>query len=145
MKIKSSLKKLLPLLALMAVVLPFVALALCQYEEVKQTSEISENPLSLATMQSLYIDCLNQPVIVSNETSIRVALEPSETLKPIYFESPQLIELDESIPKEGLVTFNNLIALQDKLEISISSTPSSNTIDSVFVDTKEVEKALNQW
>lgn len=45
--------------------------------------------------------------------------------------------------KKNLVTFNDVIALQDELGISISSTPSSYTIGSVFVDTKKVENALD--
>ena len=131
-------KKLLPCLALIAAVLPFAVVASCQSEEVELTSEISENPVSLATMQSLYIDCLKQPVIVSNVTSTRAVIK----LAPIYLESPQPLLLDETISKESIVTFNDVIALQDELGISIGSTPSSNTIDSVFVDIKKVENAL---
>lgn len=142
MKIKSSLKKLLSMLALMVVVLPFAVVASCQSEKVEQTSEISENSVSLATMQSLYINCLKHPVVVSNVTSTRAVIESCETLSPIYLESPQPLLLDEPIQKENLITFNDVIALQDDLGIFISSTPSSNTIDSVFVDTKKVEKAL---
>lgn len=139
---KSSLKKLLPMLALMVVVLPLAILASCQSEKVEQTSGISENSVSLATMQSFYIDCLKQPVVVSNATSTRAVIESCETLSPVYLESPQPLLLDKPIQKENLITFNDVIALQDELGISISSTPSSNTIDSVFVDTKKVENAL---
>lgn len=126
------------MLALMAVVLPFAVLASCQSEEAEQT----ENPASLATMRSIYFDCLKQPVIVSNVTSTRAAIESSRTLAPVYLESPQPLLIDEPISKESLVTFNDVIALQDDLGISISSTPSSNTVDSVFIDIKKAENAL---
>lgn len=122
------------------VLLAFAIMASCQSEEVEQTTEISENPVSLATMQSFYIDCLEQPVIVANATSTRAVME---TLAPIYLDSPQPLILDEPISKESIVTFNDVIALQNDLGISISPTSSSNTIDSVFVDIEKVENALN--
>ena len=49
MKISSLLKKFLPMLALVAIVLPFAVLASCQSEKVVQTSEINENSVSLVT------------------------------------------------------------------------------------------------
>lgn len=123
--------------------LAFAIMASCQSEEVEQTSEIRENPVSLASMQSFYIDCLKQPVIVANATSTRTVLESGGSLAPIYLESPQPLLLDEPISKESIVTFNDVIALQNDLGISISPTSSSNTIDSVFVDIKKVENALD--
>lgn len=125
------------------VLLAFAIMASCQSEEVEQTSEIRENPVSLASMQSFYIDCLKQPVIVANATSTRTVLESGGSLAPIYLESPQPLLLDEPISKESIVTFNDVIALQNDLGISISPTSSSNTIDSVFVDIKKVENALD--
>ena len=124
------------MLALMAAVMSFAVLASCQ------SDEISENPVSLATMQSFYFDCLKQPVIVSNVTSTRAVMESSGTLAPVYLESLQPSLQDKPFQKECLVTFNDLIALQDDLGISISSTLSPNTIDSVYVDIKKVENAL---
>lgn len=131
------------MLALVAIVLPFAVLASCQSEKVVQTSEINENSVSLVTMRSFYNDCLKQPVIVPNVTSTRAVNACNTTLAPVYLESPQPLLLDEAISKKNLVTFNDVIALQDELGISISSTPSSYTIDSVFVDTKKVENALD--
>lgn len=131
------------MLALVAIVLPFAVLASCQSEKFVQTSEINENSVSLVTMRSFYNDCLKQPVIVPNVTSTRAVNARNTTLAPIYLESLQPLLRDEAISKKNLVTFNDVIALQDELGISISSTPSSYTIDSVFVDTKKVENALD--
>ena len=114
----------------------------CSGEEIESTSEISKSPVSLATMQPLYNDCLNHPVIVSDVKSTRAVLASSVNLTPLYLERPQPLASGVKIKKEELVTFNDIIALQDELGVSFSTTPSINTIDCIYIDAEKAEKCL---
>ena len=136
-----SLKKMVSLATACAMSLAIIVS--CQNDKVESASDNSECTVSLTSMQSFYKDCLKQPMLVPDKETTRAVIESSSSITPLYLERSEPLMPHESIQKEELITFKDVIALQERLGVCISSSRTSITIDSIYVDVEAAEKALD--